>query len=114
MPKLKEFVYCIQDPISENLLLTGGKVRPLYRLLILFFWHNASDKLVAFAQFDRFARAQPCFEPSSIPELSNIDRWHEVIVPQLCVTSQWEKNGYYRLLNRQHAAKVQNCSDSPV
>lgn len=63
MAESKEVIHCIQDPVAKSFSLPGGEVGPLGGLSLgRFLRNNPGDELVALAEFDGFAGAQPGFE----------------------------------------------------
>src|SRR5208283_2984417 len=69
---------------------------------------DATNHLLALAQFHRFSCAQPGLEAARIPQLANVDRWHNLHCVTICGTKQGSDAG---AMNDGIWSK-RSCSDS--
>src|SRR5271157_2803479 len=71
-----------QSAHSKDLLPASGKVRPMLGTRLRLRWDDSADHVLALAQFHSFSGAQPRLQATRITQLTDVDRWHDYIVPQ--------------------------------
>src|ERR1700758_3404989 len=69
-----------QYAITEDLLAAGREIRKLHGHFAQLGRNDAAYYFIPVSEFDRFPRPQPCLELASVPQLTNVHVYHDLIV----------------------------------